>query len=55
MTAEIFSWHHGIITDLVKHSAGAGRDVSMVDNEHLKCTAMQPLYITSENAVSRTS
>ena len=31
------------------YSAGAGRDVaSMVDNEHLKCTAALPLYITSE-------
>ena len=26
----------------------------MVDNEHLKCTATLPLYITSESAVSRT-
>ena len=38
------------------YSAGAGRDVaSMVDNEHLKSTATLPLYITSENAVSRTN
>ena len=36
------------------YSAGAGRDVaSIVDNEHLKCTATLPLYITSESAVSR--
>ena len=48
-----FPWHHGIITSLVMslpmyeggisietYSAGAGRDVaSIVDNEHLKCTA----------------
>ena len=27
----------------------------MVDNEHLKCTATLPLYITSESAVSRTN
>ena len=38
------------------YSAGAGRDVaSMLDNEHLKCTATLPLYITSESAVSRTN
>ena len=36
--------------------AGAGRDVAtMVDNEHLKCTATLPLYIISESAVSRTN
>ena len=27
----------------------------MVDNEHLKCTATLPLYITSERAVSQTN
>ena len=27
----------------------------MVDNEHLKCTATLPLYMTSESAVSRTN
>ena len=56
MTAEPFSpGTKGIITNLVSHSAGAGRDVaSMVDNEHLKCTATLPLYITAETAVSRT-
>ena len=47
MTAETFSpGTKGMITNLVKlsYSAGAGRDVaSMVDNEHLKCTATLPL------------
>ena len=38
------------------YSAGAGTDVaSMVDNEHMKCTATLPLYITLESAVSRTN
>ena len=36
--------------------AGAGRDVaSMMGNEHLKCTATLPLYITLESAVSWTN
>ena len=36
--------------------AGGGRDVaSMVNNEHLKCTATLPLYVNSESAVSRTN
>ena len=38
------------------YSAGASRDVaSMVDNEHLKCTAMLLLYITLESAISWTN
>ena len=43
-------------TSIETYSAGAGRDVaSMVDNEHLKCTATLLLYITLESAVSRTN
>ena len=38
------------------YSAGAGKDIAyMVDNEQPKCIATQPLYITSESAVSRTN
>ena len=58
MTAETFSpGTKGIITKPSKtYSAGAGRDVaSMADNDHLKCTATLPLYITSGSAVSRTN
>ena len=58
MTADTFSFpgHHRDNKEPSKtYSAGSGRDVaSMVDNEHLKCTATLPLYKTSENAVSQT-
>ena len=38
------------------YSAGAGTDVvSMVDYKQLKYTALLPLYITSESAVSQTN
>ena len=38
------------------YSAVGGKDVaSMLDNEHLKCTATLPLYISLESAVSWTN
>ena len=59
MPAETFSpWHQRDNNLVMSHqciseetySAGAGRDdTSIVDNEHLKCTATLPLYITITN------
>ena len=58
MTAEtFFPWHERDDNKpSTTYSVGAGRDVaSMVNNEHMKCTATLPLYITLESAVSRTN
>ena len=58
MTAETFSpGTKGIITNLVKRILQEQVEMllSMVDNEHLKCTATLPLYITLESAVSWTN
>ena len=50
-------WPEGgfvLFPSIETYSERAGRDVdSMVDNEHLKCTATLPLYITSERAISK--
>ena len=57
-TADFFCpWHHGMITNLVKLILLEQEEMLLPwwENEHLKCTATLPLYITSESAVSRTN